>query len=124
FFHGGGFTMGGTRDHLELLAQLVTQTDAAVLSVDYRLLPTYQFPAPLEDAKAAYRWLLDKGYQSENIGLMGISSGASLLLQLILLCEKEALPMPKWAVAMSSLGNLQFDFPSLEYNSDRDWITA
>lgn len=46
FFHGGGYTMGNTLDHLELIAQLVLKTDISVLSVDYRLAPESVFRRP------------------------------------------------------------------------------
>ena len=51
---------------------------AAVLSVDYRLAPEYPFPAALEDAVAAYKWLRDKGYESDRIIVVGDSAGGGL----------------------------------------------
>ena len=49
FFHGGGYTMGSTEDHLQLIASLVDQSGISFLGVDYRLLPDHKFPAPLDD---------------------------------------------------------------------------
>lgn len=123
FFHGGGYTMGSTQDHLELIAQLILQTNVTVLSVDYRLTPSFLFPAPLDDAKGAYLWLLHNGFTPEKIGFSGISAGGLLATQLILSCQQENLPQPKIAVVMSGPGNLDFNAPSIQYNVDRDWIS-
>ena len=83
FFHGGGYTMGSTNDHMQLIASLVELSGTTVLAVDYRLFPEITFPAPLDDAEAAYRWLLEQGIAASSIGLAGISAGAALVTQLV-----------------------------------------
>lgn len=124
FFHGGGYTMGNTEDHLELIAQLILKTKVTVLSVDYRLYPEITFPAPLEDALSAYQWLLKNNFKSEQIAFSGISAGALLVTQLILLCQQKKISLPKAALVMSGPCNLNFNQPSCEYNANRDWISA
>ncbi len=124
FLHGGGYTMGSTEDHLELIAQLIIQTDVTVLSVDYRLCPAFQFPAPVDDAIDAYQWLLDQGHTADHIGFSGISAGALLVTQSIFQCQQLALPMPKVALVLSAPINLNFNAPSCQYNLDRDWIST
>jgi monoterpene epsilon-lactone hydrolase len=124
FFHGGGFTMGDTRDHLELIAGLMAESNISVLSVDYRLCPEHLFPAPLEDVLAAYRWLLQKGYSSDQVAFSGISAGGLLVTQLILKCFEEGLKQPKVALVLSGLGDLNFNVGSCQYNANRDWITV
>jgi acetyl esterase/lipase len=124
FFHGGGYTMGSTEDHLELIAQLVIHSKASVLSVDYHLSPDRLFPAQLDDAVQGYEFLLNNGYNSMNIGFAGISAGALLATQLIFRCQEINLPLPKIALIISGPGNLKFDAPSCKYNLDRDWIST
>ncbi|MDF1758911.1 MAG: alpha/beta hydrolase [Coxiellaceae bacterium] len=124
FLHGGGYTMGSTADHLELIAQLILQANVTVLSVDYRLCPAFQFPAPVDDTIDAYRWLLDQGYSADHIGFSGISAGALLVTQSIYQCQQLALPLPKIALVLSAPLDLQFKTPSCQYNLDRDWIST
>ncbi len=123
FLHGGGYTMGNTHDHLELIAQLILKTQVTVLSVDYRLYPDAIFPAALEDVKTAYTWLLQNNYTAQQIAIAGISAGGLLVTQLILLCQQHQLPQPKVALVISGPCNLNFDLPSCEYNANRDWIS-
>ena len=57
YLHGGGFTIGSVPAYRDLSARLAVATGCAVLTVEYRLAPENRFPAALDDAVAAYRWL-------------------------------------------------------------------
>ena len=56
YFHGGGWVIGGIESHDLLCRHLAAETDAVVVSVDYRLAPEHPFPAAVEDAYAATEW--------------------------------------------------------------------
>ncbi|WP_321506218.1 alpha/beta hydrolase [uncultured Methanoregula sp.] len=123
FFHGGGFTTGSTDDHLGLCIRLARAAKAPVFSVDYRLSPEHAFPAPVQDALAAYRYLLSNGYPPHRILPVGISAGGTLVLSLLLSIRDEGRPMPLAGVCMSPVVDLLFPGESVTKNSDRDWIT-
>jgi acetyl esterase len=57
YFHGGGWTIGDLDTHDTLCRELCNQARSAVASVDYRLAPEHRFPAAVDDAVAATRWL-------------------------------------------------------------------
>jgi monoterpene epsilon-lactone hydrolase len=57
FLHGGGYRVGSPRSNGELAARLGRESGMRVLSVDYRLAPEHPFPAAVDDALAAWRWL-------------------------------------------------------------------
>ena len=61
YLHGGGYVFGGLDSHREIAWRLAKQTGQRVLLLDYRLAPEHQFPAPVDDAYAAYCWLLGEG---------------------------------------------------------------
>ncbi len=123
FFHGGGYTMGSTNDHMQLIASLVDRSGTTVLAVDYRLFPEVTFPGPLDDAEASYRWLLEQGIAASCIGLAGISAGAALVTQLVHRCAVKALGCPALALVMSGLNDFRFNRPSITFNSGLDLVS-
>jgi monoterpene epsilon-lactone hydrolase len=101
YFHGGGFRMGSIDSHRELMQRLSTTAGARVLGIDYRLGPEHTFPAPVEDALAAYRWLLDTGVPHGRIALAGDSAGAGLVLSCMFAARAANLELPCAAYLMS-----------------------
>ena len=80
YLHGGGYSAGSIRSHRDLIARICRSSGVRVLALDYRLAPEHPFPAQLDDALAAYRWLLAQGYEPHRIALAGESAGAGLCL--------------------------------------------
>jgi acetyl esterase/lipase len=124
FFHGGGFTIGSTKDHLDLCGKLSALSGSCVLSVDYRLAPENKFPAALEDCLISYLWLLRLGIKPSNIVLAGISAGGNLVLSVLLHLKEKGVELPAGAVCMSPLVDLLFSGHSIVTNKGKDWITS
>src|SRR5262249_9892334 len=78
YLHGGGYTIGSVRTHRALVSRLATATTARGLSVDYRLGPEHPFPAAVDDALAAYRWLVRGGADPGRSVVAGDSAGGGL----------------------------------------------
>ena len=57
FFHGGGWVLGDLDTHDPFCRALCSGTGCVVISVGYRLAPEHPFPAALDDALAATRWV-------------------------------------------------------------------
>jgi acetyl esterase/lipase len=123
FFHGGGFTTGSTDSHLGLCIRLARASRARVFSVDYRLAPEHFFPAAVEDAVTAYRYLIAKGFGPHHIVPVGISVGGTLVLSLLISARDEGLPLPIAGVCMSPATDMLFEGESILKNRERDWIT-
>jgi acetyl esterase/lipase len=123
FFHGGGFTLGSTKDHLGLCARIGRAAHARVFSIDYRLAPEHIFPAPVEDAITAYQFLLTSGHPSHRIVPVGISAGGTLVLDLLLSARDRGMPLPSAGVCMSPLADMLFNGESVTKNLDNDWVT-
>jgi acetyl esterase len=82
WLHGGGFTIGGIETHDSLCRQLALRSGAAVVSLDYRLAPEHRFPAAVDDAWAAMRWLAAEGaslgLDGTRLAVGGDSAGGTL----------------------------------------------
>ncbi len=57
YFHGGGWVIGDRDTHDVLCRDLGYRSRCSVFSVDYALAPEHPFPAAIDDALAATRWV-------------------------------------------------------------------
>ena len=81
--HGGGYVMGSAELAAPLAGRLAEAVGGWSLVPDYRLAPEHPFPAALQDAVAAYRWLA-RAYPQGPILVSGECAGGGLALSLAL----------------------------------------
>ena len=74
YLHGGGYLIGSPRSHRHLAATLAGAARARALVLDYRLAPEHPFPAAVEDAVLAYRWLIEQGVRPRHLVIAGDSA--------------------------------------------------
>ncbi len=116
YLHGGGYVLGSAFGYRHLVGALAAAADATALIPDYRLAPEHPFPAALDDALAAYGWLLDGGTPPGEVTVAGDSSGAGLVLSLLLALRQRGLPLPRNALLLCPLVDLSWALhnPSIE----------
>lgn len=82
YFHGGGWTIGDLDTHDGVTRALCRRSGAVVVAVDYRLAPEHRFPAAVDDAEAAFDWVVsnatDLGIDPERVAVGGDSAGGNL----------------------------------------------
>lgn len=122
YLHGGGFRLGSIESHRDLLQRLSKAADARVLAIDYRLCPEHRFPAPLEDALAAYRWMLEQGIPPGRIAFAGDSAGAGLAVATMLAARAQGMALPGAAVLMSAWTDMEATGRSYETRAALDPI--
>jgi acetyl esterase/lipase len=120
YFHGGAYHIGSPATIRHLVGLLSAATKARALSVDYRLAPEHPFPAAVEDAMAAYRWLLASGIDPALIAVAGDSSGAGLALGTLVALRDAGEPMPAAAVLLSPVTDLALTGESLHTRAAAD----
>jgi epsilon-lactone hydrolase len=113
WFHGGWYTMGSPRAGAALSSELARRTGAMVVSVDYRLAPEHPYPAALQDARAAYRGLLDCGVSPHDVAMVGESAGGGLVVSTLASLAADGLPQPEAAVLFSPLADLTLSGESM-----------
>ncbi len=106
YLHGGGFILGLTSLHLQMVAYLARKMGVRVLVVDYRVAPDYPFPAPLDDCVTAYRWLLKQGISAQNIVVAGDSAGGNLTITTLMKLRDSGEQLPAAAACLSPVADL------------------
>lgn len=122
YFHGGGYRLGSAQSHRDLMNRLSEAAGCRVLGLNYRLMPEHRFPAPIEDAMAAYSWLLDTGIPANCIALAGDSAGGGMVASLMLALRARQLPLPAAGVMLSALTDLEAGGSSYQTRADADPI--
>ena len=101
YTHGGGYVFCSAASHRRLAGHIAKAIGCRALVLDYRLAPEHPHPAPVNDAIAAYRWLLAQGIQPQHIAFSGDSAGGGLVLGALVKARDEGLPQPAGAVPLS-----------------------
>ncbi|MBL6749334.1 MAG: alpha/beta hydrolase [Nevskia sp.] len=107
YVHGGGYVLGSVHSHRDLCERLSRAAQARVLSLDYRLAPENPFPAAVDDAVAAYRWLLKQGIPAKRIAIAGDSAGGGLAIATLLALKQGGDPQPACATPLSPWVDLE-----------------
>ena len=121
YFHGGGYRIGSARAWQHFGSHLAVAGNCHVLLVDYRLAPENVFPAAVDDAVAAYSWLVSN-VPSERIVLAGDSAGGGLAPALYLAARDKGLPLPAGCACLSPWSDLTNSGESFTSNAGTDMM--
>lgn len=101
FLHGGGYVYGSFLSHGGLTAEIARHSGCSALQIQYRLAPEHPYPAAIEDACAAYEWLLRHGSDPRRIAFAGDSAGGGLVMATLVTLRNLGRPLPGAAVCIS-----------------------
>lgn len=119
--HGGGYVNRLRNIYRDFAVRYSTMADQMpVLNVDYRVAPEHPYPAALLDTIEAYHWLLDLGYDGEQIIVAGDSAGGGLALALSMWLRDREMTLPGKLVLMSPWTDLTASGVSYEENYNQD----
>ena len=122
YLHGGAYALGSINVHREFIARLALATKMRCLAINYRLAPEHPFPAALEDATAAYHWLLTQGIDPSQIIIAGDSAGGGLTLGTMLTLRDAGEQLPAGAVCISPWTDLALTGASIQNKAKVDPI--
>ncbi len=120
YLHGGGYVMGSINTHRAMIARIARASEAKALALNYRMAPEDPFPTAVDDATAAYRWLLAQGYKPGKMVISGDSAGGGLTLATLLALRDAGIPLPAAAVPISPWADLEGTGASVETRAAAD----
>lgn len=120
YLHGGGYIFGSPRTHRALTYRLALSADANVFAPVYRLAPEHKCPAAIDDALAAYDWLLAGGAEPSKIVISGDSAGGGLTLATLLALKERGGPAPAGAVLFSPWTDISGGGETMTANAGSD----
>jgi monoterpene epsilon-lactone hydrolase len=124
YLHGGGYVMGSIDTHRELVARLSKAAQARGLALEYRLAPENPFPAAVDDAITAYRWLLAQGYKPGRIVIAGDSAGGGLTISTLLAVRDLGAPAPAAGVCISPWVDFEAEGASMTSRAAQDPLVS
>ncbi|HTV45677.1 MAG TPA: alpha/beta hydrolase [Stellaceae bacterium] len=118
--HGGGYVTASMYTHRKLYGHLAKVIGCRALIPHYRRAPEHVHPAQVDDAVAAYRWLLDQRIAPAHIATTGDSAGGALAITTLLRARERRLPLPAAAMPLSPWVDMEIGGDSLDTNRDKD----
>jgi len=124
YLHGGGYVIGSVDTHRGLVDDIATALGCRALAIDYRLAPEHPFPTAIQDAVAAYRWLVASGVRPEQIAIAGDSAGGGLAAATLLSLRDAGGPLPAGAALLSPWTDLEGTGVSCQTRAELDPMTT
>ncbi|MGE0384139.1 MAG: alpha/beta hydrolase fold domain-containing protein, partial [Gammaproteobacteria bacterium] len=128
YFHGGGWVLGSHDSDDPMLRDLCVRSNALIVSAGYRHAPEARFPAAVDDALCAARWV---GEHAEALGgiagqlvLAGWSAGGNLVAVTCQRLRDEGGPAVCGQVLLTPVTDGRFDTRSYQDNADGYVLTA
>ena len=118
--HSGGGVVSSMWQERKAVGHLAKAAGARALVINYRLAPEDKFPAQIDDVEAAFRWLLDQGYDQSRIASSGDSIGGNLAVNLALTLRRKKAPLPGAVLSMSPWFDMELNNESIDTNASVD----
>ncbi|MGW4144162.1 alpha/beta hydrolase [Streptomyces mirabilis] len=122
--HAGGSVVSSAFVDRKLAGHIAKAAGAPVLVLDFRRAPEHKYPAQLDDAEAAFNWLLSEGYAPGNIITIGHSIGGFIAVALALRLREKKQPLPGAIVSISPWCDLEIANETMETNAETDKILS
>ena len=118
--HSGGSVVASMYMERKAVGHVAKAVGSRALLINYRLSPEDKFPAQIDDVEAAYRWLLDQGYDPPRIASTGDSIGGNYSVNLALTLQRKNAPLPGAVLAISPWFDMELKNSTIDTNANTD----
>lgn len=127
FFHGGGWVLGDFSTHERLIRDLVRESGAAAVYVDYTPSPEAKFPIAINQAYEATKWVAEHGKEigvdGTRLGLVGNSVGGNMVASVALQAKQFGGPKIRYNVMLWPVTDASFDNESYNTYTNNHFLT-
>ncbi|MGB7316397.1 MAG: alpha/beta hydrolase [Planktotalea sp.] len=124
YFHGGAYTVGSPASSEPDARRLAISCGMTVFSAKYRKATQAPYPAAVDDAEAAYKAILQLGFEPSQIVLAGTSAGGGLALALLHRLLEQGDPLPSCVITLSAWLDLTLSHPSIDLLARQDVLLS
>ena len=127
FFHGGGWVLGDFPTHKRMVRDLVVESGAAAVFVDYTPSPEAHFPVAINQAYAATKWVAQNGSKigvdGRRLAVVGNSVGGNMAAVVALMAKDKKGPAIKLQVLLWPVTNADFNTASYQAYATGRFLT-
>ena len=127
FFHGGGYVIGDLDTHDNTCRDICRGAKAVVVSGDYRLAPEHPFPAGIEDAVAAAKWVVARARElggNDTVAVAGDSAGGNFSAVVAQQLQGAGIPLAAQFLIYPAVDHATASYPSVEQNGKGYFLEA
>ena len=128
FFHGGGWVLGDYPTHKRLVRDLVVNSEAAAIFVDFTPSPEAHFPVAINQAYAATKWVSEHGKEigvdGSRLAVAGNSVGGNMAAVISLMAKDRSGPKISFQLLLWPVTDADFTRPSYETYGEGRFLTS
>lgn len=128
YYHGGGFVIGTIETHDSTCRRMCNISGCQVISIEYRLAPEHPFPAPVDDAVAAFRHVAANAAQfdtqADKLAVGGDSAGGNLAAVVCQVQKQSGGQMPSFQLLIYPATDNHTESASRKQFADGYFLTA
>ncbi|MFZ6046752.1 alpha/beta hydrolase [Pseudomonas sp. CR3202] len=127
FFHGGGWVLGDYPTHSRLIRDLVVNSGAVAVYVDYTRSPEAQYPTAINQAYAATQWVAthgdEIGVDSSRLAVAGNSVGGNMAAVVSLMAKEQGAPKIRFQLLLWPVTDANLETPSYNQFAQGHFLT-
>lgn len=127
FFHGGGWVLGDFPTHQRLIRDLVVNSGAVAVYVDYDRSPEAKYPVAINQAYAATKWVAANGaainVDGSRLAVAGNSVGGNMATVVALMAKEMKGPQIKFQLLLWPVTNAAFNTESYSQYAEQRFLT-